>query len=381
MHVFKKEIPLMEVKDDNIVLFHPHVGRRAVENVTRVLESRWIGQGPLVDEFERKFLEKVAPDCAGISVGSGTDALHLAYLLAGIEAGDEVLVPVFTCTATNIPLLYIGAKVVFVDVDPDTLNINIEDLRRKVTSKTKAIVVVHYAGYPVELDAVRDIASELGVPVIEDAAQALGASVADQTIGNISEFTVFSFQAIKHISTGDGGFLTFRNKELLEVAKRLRWFGIDRSAKQLGVWENDIREVGYKYQMTDVGAAMGLAGLEELDEILEHRRAILEVYQRRLSGNPNVKLLWTERDGVTHAAWLATIAVDRRVDFQLKLWSKKIETNQVHYRNDRYSIFGQRQTDLTNMNDIEERYVCLPIHTKMGTTEAHRVCDAIEEGW
>lgn len=375
------DMPLMHADAEKTVLFHPHIGRRAQEYVNQVLESRWIGQGPRVDEFEEKFMQRIAPNSYGVAVGSGTDALHLAYMLAGISHGDEVVVPVFTCTATNLPLLYLGAKLKFVDVDPTTLNIDVRDLETKVSSKTKAIVVVHYAGYPVDLSEVARIAAKFGIPVIEDAAQALGATFQGKNVGEISDFTVFSFQAIKHISTGDGGFLTFQDGDLLEKAKRLRWFGIDRSAKQKGIWENDIREIGYKYQMTDVGAAMGIAGLEELDEILAHRREILSVYEAGISDCERIRKLWSSDESRTHAAWLATVSVEDRMTFQEKLWKFGIETNQVHYRNDRYSVFGSRQQDLRNMDAIEDRYVCLPIHTRMTPDDARRVCEVIGEGW
>jgi perosamine synthetase len=375
-----REIPLMEVRDGNTVLFRPHVPRNASAYISSVLQTRWIGQGPQVDKFEIEFAKRFATTGNALAVGSGTDALHLAYLLAGIGPGDEVVTPVFTCTATNIPLLYIGAKPVFVDVDPESLNINIEHLNTIVSDRTKAIVVVHYAGMPCNMEAVHSIASRYGIPVIEDAAQALGATYKGRTIGEISDFTVFSFQAIKHISTGDGGILVVKDESKLDLAKRLRWFGIDRSQKQLGTWENDIREIGYKYQMTDIGAAMGLAGLEELDEVLDRRRSLLKIYESRLAKVPGLDILSHSALEPGHAAWLATVAVDERQGFQRKLWEHKIESNQVHYRNDRYSIFGQR-LDLPFMNAVEQRYVCLPLHTHLTEEDVHHVCNVISSGW
>ena len=172
-----------------------------------------------------------------MSTGSGTDALHLAYILAGIKKNDEVITPVFTCTATNIPLLYIGAKIKFVDADPNTMNICIKDLKKKITKKTKAIICVHYGGIPCDMDEIKKIAKKNKIKVIEDAAQALGGKYNKQNIGTISDFTTFSFQAIKHITTGDGGMLCIKDKKLIEKAKRIRWFGIDRKKKQLGIWK------------------------------------------------------------------------------------------------------------------------------------------------
>ncbi len=375
------DIPLMDVRDDNIVLFHPHMPSGGPGLVAEVLSTRWIGQGPKVDQFESRFSEMFCQGSPALAVGSGTDALHLAYLLAGIGPGDEVAVPVFTCTATNLPLLYIGAKPIFIDVDPESLNINVDHLRASVNENTKAIVVVHYGGYPCDMDEIQEIADQFGIPVIEDAAHAVGAAYKGKKIGSISDFTMFSFQAIKHITTGDGGLLTFRDANLTELGKRLRWFGIDRSSKQLGIWENDIHEVGYKYQMTDISAALGIAALDEWDSTIALRKKLLATYESRLSEISNVKILGKSTPEKDHGAWMCTIAVENRKALQEKLWRNKIETNQVHYRNDRYSVFGGRQGGLPFMDEIEDKYLVLPLHTKMTVADVHRVCDVIADGW
>lgn len=371
----------MEVQDGAVVLFHPHVPEQAVENVSRTLRTRWIGQGPQVEQFEQRFSQMFCGGNPALAVGSGTDALHLAYLLAGVKEGDEVVSPVFTCTATNIPFLYMNAKVRFADVNPETMNIDVDHVRRLVTDKTRAIVCVHYGGLPCDMDELHAIADKFGIPVIEDAAHAVGATYKGKSIGTISPFTMYSFQAIKHITTGDGGLLSFKDRELTELGKRLRWFGIDRSAKQKGIWENDIREVGYKYQMTDIGAAMGLAGLDDFGFIQSHRQKLLAIYESKLAGVPGLKLIGTHRPDRTHAAWLCTVLVERRRDLQTKLYERKIESNQVHYRNDRYSIFGTRRDDVPNMDAIEDKYLVLPLHTKVSVADAERVCDVIRSGW
>ncbi len=375
------EVPILPIGDGNLPLFIPEIPEGAFEEVKSTLSSRWIGQGPKVDLFEKDFNTLIGNANPSIAVGSGTDALHLAYLLADIQPGDEVLTPVFTCTATNIPLLYIGAKPVFVDVDPKTLNIDVLHARKLINKNTKAIVCVHYAGLPCDMDAIQELADEFGIPVIEDAAHAVGATYKSRPVGTISDFTMFSFQAIKHITTGDGGLLTFKNPELLEKAKRLRWFGIDRSAKQLGVWENDIKDIGFKYQMTDLGASIGLASIRNFDATLSLRRTLLHRYYSKLEENPHVEILGRESEGLHHAAWLFTIRVKDRKKLQAKLLANKIESNQVHYRNDRYSIFSPTKLDLPNMDAIEQEYLVLPLHTKMNTDDVDRVCEVINSGW
>lgn len=374
------EMPVMDEKE-GIVLFYPNIPKTAIEEVTKVLQSRWIGQGPRVAQFEKEFSERFAGHGSSLAVGSGTDALHLAYILAGLKEGDEVITPVFTCTATTIPFLYMGVKFRFADVDPETLNINVQHVRELVNEKTKAIVCVPYGGLPCDMDELQAIAKEYNIPIIEDAAHALGATYKGKKVGEISDFTMFSFQAIKHITTGDGGMLIIQNRELMPKAERIRWFGIDRSNKQKGNWENDIWEVGYKYQMTDIGAAMGLAALHEFDQSLAHRQKLFQAYRRGLKGASGIKLIGAEYTDRTHAAWLCTSIVEKRVDFMKNLRDHKIESGQVHYRNDRYTVLGGRRDDLPNMDAIEDNYIVLPLHSHMTEENVNYVCEVIKRGW
>lgn len=375
------EFPLMETKKGNIVLFHPHIASNSLEEIEDTLSTRWIGQGPKVEKFEKMFKQRFTNGNSVIAVGSGTDALHLAYLLADIKKDDEVVVPVFTCTATNIPFLYIGAKLKFADVQVDTLNIDVNHVRKLVNEKTKAIVCVHYAGLPCDMNELHEIADEYNIPVIEDAAHALGATYNGIPIGAVSDFTMFSFQAIKHITTGDGGLLSFKDTSLLEKSKRLRWFGIDRAAKQGGIWENDIYEVGYKYQMTDLAACLGISALNEFDNIINLRQQLFQEYVDGLKNVPGIKVIGANVQDRTHAAWLITVLVEKRIDLVRKLHENQIESAQVHYRNDRYSIFGGRRNDVPNMDLVEDKYLVLPLHTKMDPADVQRVCDVIKDGW
>lgn len=371
----------MSDKDDNINLFYPNVPIKAIEMVSSVLNSRWIGQGPGVDKFEIEFAKLI--ECENvIAVGSGTDALHLAYILAGIEEGDEVLTPVFTCTATNLPLLYIGAIPVFLDIDPLTMNISVEDIEKNITPKTKAIVTVDYGGLPCEYEKIMLIADKYGLKVIDDAAHAVGAQYKNKKIGSIADFTAFSFQAIKHITTGDGGLLSIKDSSLIDLAKRIRWFGIDRKAKQGGIWANDIKEIGYKYQMTDIGAAMGLAGLQNFDKTLKHRMNILNIYMDQLNGIDGLFNVGSKNlEGKVHAAWLHTILVKEREMLQSKLRSKNIESAPVHYRNDKYTIFSNYSRALPNMDKIEKEYLVLPLHMRVSEDNALKICREIKNGW
>jgi perosamine synthetase len=353
-----------------IVLMRPYVPEAAIDAVSAVLRSRWIGQGPKTEEFERRFSDLYQRPA--LAVGSCTDALHLAYIMAGIGPGDEVIAPLFTCTATNIPLLYQGAKIRFADVARGSLNVDPAAVAAMVNERTKAIVVVHYGGAVVLLSGLMSARIGTGIPIIEDCAQALGASA----IGNC-DYSCFSFQAVKHVTTGDGGMLLLP-KEQAQEARRRRWFGIDRQAKLDGTWANDISELGYKYQMTDIGAAMGLAGLDTLDNQVARRRSLAMLYATNLRTTDGIWLLDYDPQG---AAWLMTVAVERREDLRRKLKDAGIESDQVHYRNDRYSIFKEFRGEFPNMDAIDSKYLCLPLHAHMSHGDVNRVCEVIKTGW
>ena len=375
-----KELPLMSDKKGT-VLFYPYIPKNSASAIKKVLSGRWIGQGPMVERFEKKFSRMFAKNNPCIATGAGTDALHLAYILSGLKFGDEVIAPVYTCTATNIPFLYMGVKIKFADVDPITMNISVESVKKLITNKTKAIVCTHYGGLPCDMDELKKIASQKKIPIIEDAAHALGATYRNKPIGSLSEFTMFSFQAIKHITTGDGGMLCIKNKKLLDKARRIRWFGIDREGKQKGTWKNDIYEVGYKYQMTDIGASIGFESLKNFKKVINHRRKIYEIYLNELSKNNNIICVQDDDKRKKHAAWLFTILLEKKDFLQKKLREKGIETNQVHFRNDKYSVFKKfvKNSKFPNMDFIEDKYLVLPIHHKVKTSDVKYICQLINK--
>lgn len=374
------DMPLMVDDVESINICYPFIGSKAIEYVTDTLSGRWVGQGPKVDLFEKKFKEKFSEGKEAISVNSGTSALHLAYTLCDIKPGDEVIVPLFTCTATNIPLLYMGAKIRFADVDIDTLNMDLNHVESLVNEKTKAIVPVHYGGLCNDMDRLNQIASKYNIPIIQDAAHSIGTTYKGKHLSELSDYVIHSFQAIKHFTTGDGGMLLV-NEEMVDKAKRVRWFGIDRKAKQGGIWENDIYEIGYKYQMTDISAAIGLAALEEIDDVLIKRKKLFNHYCDKLNTD-DVTIIGDHRKD-EHGAWLFTIYVQNRYELQTKLVENKIESNQMHFRNDRYTIFEEftQGLEFPNMDQIDDNYLVLPLHHKMTYGDVERICDIINKGW
>jgi perosamine synthetase len=381
------DLKLLNEAEIKVPLFYPFVPEEAQSEIISTLQSRWIGQGPKVEKLEKEFQKKFLGDHLPLAVGSGTDAIHLAYLLAGVTSGDEVIVPVFTCTATNIPLLYIGAKPVFVDVLPGTLNIDPSKIEQKITEKTKAISIVHYGGLPCDMQKIQRIANKHNLLIIEDAAQAIGAKYNDKFIGEISDFTAFSFQAIKHITSGDGGLLSINDENKIAQAQRLRWFGIDREAKQGGIWENDIYEVGYKYQLTDLGACVALAGLKHFDPMFKLRKILTDKYKSHLNKFSDIKIVgedFENQNNVVNANWLMTVFANNADELMRKLRANGYECNRVHFRNDKYTIFEEfveDKSEFEEMDKIQDKYIVLPLHHKVTERDVENICDLIKEGW
>jgi perosamine synthetase len=344
-----------------VVMAYPYVPESAIEAVGKVLRSRFIGQGPLVDEFERKFEEKfnLQPGTA-IAVNSGTSALELAYDLLELGPDDTVITGVLTCTATNTALVRRGCNLRFADIRRDTLNLNAWDIKNKITAKVKAIVNVHLHGVESDLPNYR-------IPTVDDAAQAIG-------IFRGSRFTCCSFQAIKQLTCGDGGMLVCANPDDAKEARLRRWFGIDRSLKLSNNWQPfkqrsilfDIKYPGYKFQMNDIAAAMGIAGLECFDETIAHRKSIFDIY--RSAGLPLV-------DGKRNQYGYACLLVENRDEFCAGMTAAGIETNVMQVRNDLYSIFKPFTISLPNMDWVESRYICIPLHNRMSFEDAEYVAE------
>lgn len=362
--------------------FNTHVSAKSLELVRSVLESGWISEGKLVREFEAALTERLGLEHPA-ALNSGTSALHLALALAGVGPGDEVIIPAQTFVATGLVVLMQHATPVFADIDPLTGNLSAAALPRKITSRTRAIIPVHWGGYPCDLDEINAIAAPRGIAVVEDAAHALGARYKGRPIGTISRFTAFSFQAIKMLTTGDGGALCCTDAEDARQAFVRRWFGIDRANSQpsvLGERIYDIQAVGYKYHMNDFSAALGLGNLDDFPARLARRRAIADRYRQTLRGVAGVELLQyaDDREG---AYWLFTILVEKREDFIRKLAGWGIPASVVHLRIDHNSVFGGLRDDLPGQAEFNRRQVSIPVHEGLSDDDVAQVIAAIREGW
>jgi len=349
-----------------IPLFWPQQFKEEwLEALSDVFDTRWLGQGPVVDRFEKEFGNKFNYDYC-LALNSGSAALELAYHLMGIGRGDEVITTCFTCTATNIPLLRRGAKIVFADIN-DNFLIDYSDVKRKITPKTKAIVVVTLGGLHVD-ERILDLAESLKIPVVVDAAQSLGVSE------ERGDYICYSFQAIKHFTTGDGGMLVLRNKDEYARAKKLRWFGIDREAKRKVNFQclsnreitMEIEEPGYKFHMNDIAASIGLVGLKHTDEILEFRKLLCNTYVENLPKHM--------RCVCGGSYWLMAIITKDRDDIIEYLRVNGVECDLVQLRNDIFKAFGGARQDLPNMNRLESEYMYLPLHSKVTVEDIKYIC-------
>ncbi len=360
------------MENKKIPLFWPYIPKEKIlREISDTLDTRWIGQGPKVNKFEKKFGEKFGYEFP-LFVNSGSSALELAYHIVGLKEGDEVIVSVLDCTAGQMGLLRRGVNIVFSDIEKETLNMNPSDVERKINKKTKAIIPVHLGGIPVN-ERIFEISKEHNIPLIVDAAQHLEPTKLE------GDYICYSFQAIKHMTTCDGGMLCLNNKEDYKRAKLLRWFGIDRELKErknYQAWEKremtfDINEAGYKYQPTDIDACFGLAAIEDLEDVINHRKFLVETYKKRLKNLEDVSVI------AGGSAWLMGILAEKRDGLAEFLKEKNIETNLIHLRNDIFNVLGGKRLDLPNMNWIEPRYLYLPLNTKVTKEDVNYICDKI----
>jgi perosamine synthetase len=366
----------------SISFFNTYINPEAFNKVKDVLDSTFLSEGNIVKDFENELHNKLGL-INPVAVNSCTSALHLALILAGVREDDEVILTAQTFIATGMVILMQKAKPVFADIQYNTGNIDPISIKEKITSKTKAIIAVHWGGYPCDIDEINKIARENNLKVIEDAAHAIGAVYKNKPIGSISDFTCFSFQAIKHLTTGDGGAICCKNDEDYLHAKRLRWFGIDRLNSKpsiLGEREFDVSEIGYKYHLNNFSASLGIANLADIDKILERRLQISDIYRKELKNIKGIQLLNYQNDRKS-AWWLFTLLVDNRLNFITKLKEKNIPASVVHLRIDSNTVFGGIRKELVNQARFNNLQVSLPVHSDLKEEDINHIIETIKHGW
>jgi dTDP-4-amino-4,6-dideoxygalactose transaminase len=390
-----------------IDLFRVFMSPTASEEVTKVLNSGYIGQGPKVEEFESNLKNFFKHDYVS-TLNAGTSGLHLALHLLkkpnqsskvfdgvasfnsfwpGLEDGDEVLATPMTCTASNWPILANGLKIKWVDIDPTTLNMDLDDLARKITSKTKVIMLVHWGGYPNDLDKIKKIQQDAYLrfgfkpAVIEDGAHSFGSEYKGKKIGSHGNLTMFSLQAIKHITSIDGGILISPHKELHQRGKLLRWYGIDRDGDRKDFrCEADVEEWGFKFHMNDVCATVGIENLKHFKEIVGKHKENAKFYDENLVNVKGVTLLKREKD-FDSAFWIYSMLVDNRDGFYKWMDECGIAVSQVHERNDKHTCVQEFKTALPSLDKTIGKIVSIPVGWWVTKEQREYIVDCIKKGW
>lgn len=355
-----------------IPIYQPSLSGREKEYVMDCLDSTWISsKGSYIGRFEKAFSEKIGVKHA-LTVSNGTVALHLALVALGIKAGDEVIVPSLTYIASVNAITYTNAKPVFVDSLPDTWQQDPQDIRQKITAKTRAIMVVHLYGHPCDMDSIMQIAEEYGLYVIEDCAEAFGSTYKGKYVGSIGNIATFSFFGNKTITTGEGGMVVTNSPELFSKAAHFRGQGL---ASQREYWHDVI---GYNYRMTNICAAIGLAQLEQADNFIQAKRAIALRYQQELANLP--VSLHHEGADVTHTYWMNSILVEEAKDREaLRAYLAKdgIETRPLFYPIHTMPMYCAESSDYPVAENLALRGINLPSWPAMSTQEQDHVIESI----
>jgi len=387
--------------DEMIPVFKPWYDEQEVEAAAEVIRSGWTGLGPKTEEFEKKFCEALFPPqygpMRGVGLNSATSALDMALKLIGVTRGDEVLVPAITFVSTAHVVEYNLAKPIFVDVDPDTLNMDLDDMIRKITKKTKAIIPVHYAGRPVDVREIKEILFNLPsdyqeIHVIEDCAHACGSQLYGRYLP-YGDAGCFSFHAVKNLSMGEGGLYVSPFDDRIERAKRLRWLGIDKSTwartdqNKSYWWEYAVNEIGLKSHMDDIHAAIGLVQLKKLEEGNNLRSERVEWYRQLLgplediwissSKSMCLKLPPKETRHKSRSSWhLFCIQTSHRDELSVFLKERGIMTG-VHYKPIHlYSCYGNIPC-LPQAEKVFPHLLTLPLFPGLTFEQVQRVTDTI----
>ncbi len=379
------------VRDEFLPYGHQWIDDEDIASVVEVLKSDFITQGPKVEEFERKVAEYCGAEYA-VAVSSGTAALHAACAVAGISEKDEVITTPITFAASTNAILYCGGRPVFADIKEDTTNIDPEEIQKRLSPKTRAIIPVDFAGHPADLDAINAIAEEKGLIIIEDAAHALGAEYNGKKVGSISNMTILSFHPVKHITTGEGGMILTNNREFYEKLKVFRHHGIVRGGERLsqnhGAWYYEIGSLGYNFRLTDLQCALGLSQLNKIDGFIQKRREIASRYNEAFAEIDEI-VTPTEKDNVKavyhiYVVKLRTemLEVSRKEVFEA-LRAENIGVHvhyiPVHLHPYYRERFGYKRDDYPRAESYYERAITLPIFPKMNSKDVDDVIKAVDK--
>ncbi len=378
------------MRDAFLPFSKPSIGKEEIAEVVQSLESGWITTGPKVQQFEAD-VARFAGSPHAVALNSATAGLHVAYLAAGLKPGDEVITTPLTFISTVSMLLAVGAKPVLADIDLKTFNIDCSKIEAKITPKTKMIVPVHFAGQACDMDAIHSIARKHGLKVIEDAAHAIGTEYKGKKIGSMSDATVFSFHPIKNMTTGEGGMILTPHADWAEEMALLRFHGMNKNAwkryAQAGSPLYDISRLGFKYNMMDLQAGLGIHQLKKLPGFNAVRTRYAEMYERELRGIDEILLPEKAPYAQVHSWHLYVMALKtekmkiNREEFIQKLSEHKIGTGvhftAVHHHSYYKPLFPA--PNLPNADYVSDRILSLPLYPGMTEDDVRDVIAAVKK--
>ena len=354
----------------------PSIGNEEKRRVLEVLDSGILTTGEYTLDFEEKFADYLGNGlyCAGLN--SATNALFLSLLSLGITKDDEVIAPTWTFASTAQVVEWLGAKLILCEIDKNTLNIDIDELCKLISPKTKAIIPVHIAGYPCDMDEIKKLANEFDLKIIEDAAHAIGTEYNGTKIGNHSDAVCFSFYATKNLAMGEGGAVVSKDKNLIKKIRKLSYLGINKEFykryQQKGSWYYDIEELGYKANLDNLHSAIGLEQLKKIDKMNQRRNEIANYYYDNLNVEFN-----KYNNKHYHSYHLFMIRVKNRDDFMAKLKERNIGTS-IHFRPLHvHSFYKNRFKEFKTADNIYENIVSIPMHASLLDSEVDYIVDTI----
>ena len=371
----------------NVRLFKPSVGESELKNIAAAFERSWIGLGPNVNEFEKRWAAYIGVEHA-IGLNSATAALHVALMVFNFPKGKKVLVPSQTFAATACAVLYNDLIPVFVDSDPSTLGMDLEDMKRKYTDDCVAVMPVHYAGHPVPMDELMDFAKAKNLRVIEDCAHTTGALYKGKPLGTWGDFGCYSFEEKKLMTTGDGGMIVTNDSNLIKDIKAMRWVGIDKdnwktaqsyldANKDAMHWFYEINVLGYKYNMNDLSASIGLAQLDKLDAMNARRSQIIRMYLDGIQSIDAMEPL-VPFDPETYVYQMFGVRSDRRDELMIYLKSKGIATGCPYTPLTLQPLFKPYAKDCEYIEKEGDRLLTLPLHVDLTDEEVHYVIEHLK---
>jgi UDP-4-amino-4,6-dideoxy-N-acetyl-beta-L-altrosamine transaminase len=355
-----------------------------IQAVVEALKKEYLTCGPTVNEFEEKVAQYVGAKYA-VAVSSGTAALHAACAVIEIQDGDEVITTPNTWVSSANAVLYCGGRPVFADIDEETYNIDPDEIERKISKHTKAIIPVHYAGQPCNMERIYEIASKNHLVVIEDAAHAVGATYKGQKIGSLSDMTVFSFHPVKQMTTCEGGMITTNNKDLYEKLKLFRAYGIVKTKEDMlkkGPWFSEQMSLGYNYRLSDVQCALGISQIKKIDKLVARRREIAKVYDNELQNIKGIVLPKQSKDGISsYHLYPILVDADKRRSLYMKFREAEIGVG-VHYypvyKNAYYQQNGYDSVYCKISEQFYDRELTLPIHYKVSDNDLDYIVETVK---